>query len=343
MTTVAVTGAQSELGGRVLLALRARGHDVVAVDRGRPDVAVPFRPSNADGSVRTAAFDGADVVVHLLHADAPAHDPADGAQLDVEATRSVLAAAERSGVRAIVHVSSAMVYGALADNPVPLTEDAPLRAGAEFPYVWHKRLAEELLVHWAQEHPAVRVAVLRPVTVLGGGLDDFVARHLESPRLPLVRGHLPPMQALDPADLVAAIVLGVEGDLVGAYNVAPEGWLTAEQVCAILRRKPVRLPESLAYPLAARLWSSHLAAAPAGSLPYLMHPWVVDARRLRAAGWAPASTNREVLEAFAAQHHGRLTVGPVRTTRATVAAAGLTAGLTAGALAGLAVRRIRRA
>jgi len=339
MTTVAVTGAQSELGRRVLLALRGRGHHVVAVDRGRPDVAVPFRPANADGSVRTPAFEDAGVVVHLLHTDGPAHDPAAGAQLDVEAVRSVLAAAERSGVRAIVHVSSAMVYGALADNPVPLTEDAPLRAGAEFPYVWHKRLAEELVAAWAGAHPGTRVAVLRPVTVLGGDVDDFVARHLESPRLPLVRGHVPPMQALDLGDLVAAIVLAVEDELAGAYNVAPEGWLTAEQVCAILRRKPVRLPESLAYPLAERLWASHLAAAPAGSLPYLMHPWVVDSRRLCEAGWAPARTNREVLEAFAARHHSRLTVGPVRTTRATVAAAGLTA----GALAGLAVRRLRRA
>jgi nucleoside-diphosphate-sugar epimerase len=339
MTTAAVTGAQSELGCRVLLALRARGHDVVAVDRGRPDVAVPFRPANADGSVRPHAFEGADVVVHVLHAEAPGHDPAAGAQLDVESARSVLAEAERAGVRAVVHVSSALAYGALADNPVPLTEDAPLRAGPEFPYAWHRRLAEELVAQWAAAHPGTRVVVLRPVTVFGDGQDDFVARHLESPRLPLVRGHLPPMQALDLDDLVAAIVPGAEGELRGAYNVAPEGWLTAEQVCAILRRKPVRLPESLAYPLAARLWSSHLAAAPAGSLAYLMHPWVVDARRLCAAGWAPARTNREVLEAFAAQHHSRLTIGPVRTTRATVAAAGLTA----GALAGLAVRRLRRA
>lgn len=339
MTTVAVTGAQSELGRRALLALRARGHEVVAVDRGRPDVAVPFRPANADGSVRPHAFEGVDVVVHVLHAEAPAHDPVSGAQLDVEAVRSVLAEAERAAVRAVVHVSSALVYGALADNPLPLTEAAPLRASAGFPYAWHKRLAEELVAQWADAHPATRVVVLRPVTVLGGGQDDFVARHLESPRLPLVRGHLPPMQALDLDDLVAAVTLAAEGDLAGPYNVAPEGWLTAEQVCTILRRKPVRLPESLAYPLAARLWASHLAAAPAGSLAYLMHPWVVDARRLCAAGWAPARTNREVLAAFAAEHHGRLTIGPVRTTRATVAAAGLTA----GALAGLAVRRLRRA
>lgn len=339
MSVVAVTGTASDLGRRVLLRLRAGGHEVVAVDSTRPDAPVAFRQANPDRTVRGGTLHGADVVVHLLHSVQPSHDPSRDAALDVEATRSVLRAAEAARVGALVHVSSATVYGAEDDNPVPLTEDAPLRAGPEFAYAWHKRLAEELVADWAEDHPEARVVVLRPTTVLGSAADDFVARHLQSLRLPLVRGHAPPMQALHPDDLVAAVRLAVEGELRGAYNVAPDGWLTADEVCAILGRKPLRLPESLAFPLAGRLWASHLTVAPAGGLHYLMYPWVVDTRRLREAGWAPRHTNREVLRAFGEANRGRVAFGPLRTTRRTLAAGGVGV----AALGGIVLRRLRRA
>jgi nucleoside-diphosphate-sugar epimerase len=42
-------------------------------------------------------------------------------------TAASLAAADASGAEHVVFVSSAMVYGAFANNPVPLTEEAVLR------------------------------------------------------------------------------------------------------------------------------------------------------------------------------------------------------------------------
>lgn len=339
MATVVVTGADSALGRAVLTRLTERGHLVHAVDRRRPEAAAAFRQANADGTVRPGTLQDVDVAVHLLQPHEPTREPGRDAAADVESTRSLLREAASAGTRAVVLVSSATVYGAHEDNPVPLSEDAPLRADAEFPFAWHKRLADEAALEWAQAHPDVRTAVLRPVSVLGPGHDDFVSRHLESPRLPLVRGHMPPMQALHPADLVEAVVLAVEEDLRGACNVAPDGWLAAEDVCAVLGRKPLRLPETLAFPLARRAWRSHLVAAPAGGLHYLMHPWVVDTRRLREAGWRPRHTNREVLEAFADAHGRHVALGPVRTSKRTLAAAGLGA----ATLAGMLLRRLRRA
>ena len=339
MANVAVTGAGSALGVLVLTRLMRDGHAVQALDVRRPDVATPFRPLNADGSVRPGSLHQMDVVVHLLQPHEPSRDLSRDAAADVESTRSLLREAEAAGTGALVLVSSATVYGAREDNPVPLEEDVALRAEPAFAFAWHKRLADQLVGEWAAAHPDTRVAVLRPVAVLGDGHEDFVARHLESPRLPLVRGHTPPMQALHAEDLAEAVALAVGGDLRGPYNVAPDGWLTADEVCHILRRKPVSLPETLAFPLARRAWRTHLVAAPAGGLSYLMHPWVVSTRRLREAGWTPRFTNREVLEAFARAHHGHLALGPVRTSRGVVTAAGVGA----AAVTGLLVRRLRRA
>lgn len=339
MVMVAVTGAGSTLGLLVLARLRERGHLAHALDVRRPDTEAPFRATSPDGTLRPGSLEHIQMAVHLLQPHEPTRDPSRGAAADVESTRSLLREVEAAGCDTVILVSSATVYGAHEDNPVPLREDAPLRADPAFPFAWHKRLADELVREWAQAHPHVRVVVLRPVTVLGDGHEDFVARHLESPRLPLVRGHMPPMQALHAEDLAAAVTVAIESDLRGPCNVAPDGWLTAEEVCQILRRKPLRLPETLAFPLARRAWGSHLAAAPAGGLHYLMHPWVVDTRTLRDAGWRPRFTNREVLEGFAAAHHGHLAVGALRTSRRALAAAGLGAATATGLL----LRRLRRA
>lgn len=327
MATVAVTGARTAIGRVVAMRLVDAGHEVV-----------PFEPP-----WRRSALDAVDAVVHLHRAPAPAHDAAREAAADVEATRSLLDVVARSRVPVVVHGSSATVYGAHEDNPLPLTEAAPLRAEPDFGFAWHKRLADELVTGWAAAQGWCRVVVLRPATMLAPGHDDFVSRHLESPRLPLVRGHAPPMQALHPDDYAEAVLLAVDGDLRGPYNVAPDGWLSAEEVLRILGRKPLRLPEQVAFSLAGPLWRSHLAVAPAGGLRYLMHPWIVDASRLREAGWVPAFGNREVLGAFARLHRARLAIGPLRTTRAVAGGAGLGAAALAGLLARLLARRLRRA
>ena len=52
------------------------------------------------------------------------------------------------GVEHLVLVSSAMVYGAWANNPVPLTEDAALRPDIEFAYARQLATVEQMVDDW---------------------------------------------------------------------------------------------------------------------------------------------------------------------------------------------------
>lgn len=66
----------------------------------------------------------------------------------------------------VVLVSSAMVYGAWANNPVPLTEDALLRPDVEFPFARQLGAAEQLVDEWRMAVPGRSVTVLRPAVAM---------------------------------------------------------------------------------------------------------------------------------------------------------------------------------
>jgi hypothetical protein len=78
--------------------------------------------------------------------------------------------------------------------------------------------------------------------------------------------------------------------LDGAFNVAPEGSIPGDALRPLIGVPPrVPLPERVIRRFAR--WG--LGTTPPALLPYALHPWVVAADRLRAAGWSPASTNEE--------------------------------------------------
>ena len=70
---------------------------------------------------------GVDTVVHLAAIVGPILDESLMIRVNCDGTRRLLDAASRAGVRRIIRPSSAAVYGAWENNPVPITEDAPLR------------------------------------------------------------------------------------------------------------------------------------------------------------------------------------------------------------------------
>ena len=143
------------------------------------------------------------------------------------------------------------------------------------------------------------------------------------------------MQVVHVDDLVAALLLAVEKDLPGTYNVAADGWLSAEDARALLPRSLLpALPAELLERVLARLWATGLGDVPPNVVPYLVHPWVVANDRLRAAGWRPQHTNEEAII------EGLDSLPPPSHAVRYVVGAALAA--TLGTAAGLLIRRRRR-
>ena len=232
-----------------------------------------------------------DVLVHLASALEPWPDEAPAGTSDGEATRRLFEAAGSAGVGRIVLMSTAMVYGAWPDNPVPLTEASPLRPIPDFGFAVNKAEQERFAAQWGEDHPAVDIVTLRPTASLAEEHVGWVARSLRS-AASLTGESEVPVQFLHLDDLAAAVELSVVGDLTGVYNVAPEGWMssgTTFDLEGLTSR--VRMPEQLLGRLSAWWWKYRLVPTSPGVLRYARFPWVVASDRLRAAGWTPQFTS----------------------------------------------------
>ena len=342
---VAVTGAAGSLGAGVVRRLVAAGRDVVAidVDRGAGAEGVRWRVADVRDPLLHRELAGVDALVHLAGLHHPDVSPATRRAANVRGTANALEAASAAGVRHVTLVTSAMVYGAYPDNPVPLDETAPLRAERDHSLVGDFVEIERQAESYRHTDPAVRVAVLRPATLCGMGADSVLTRHFESPRLLVVRGSAPLWQFLHIADLESACVVAALNGLDGPYDVAPDGWLTQAEVEAVAGKRRVEIPSAVAFATAERLHRAGVTRAPASELAYVAYPWVVAARRLREAGWRPEYGNADALRVQVELAGDDVVFGARRVARgdATRAAAGA-AGATAALLGAAAVVRARR-
>ncbi|HEV3133606.1 MAG TPA: NAD-dependent epimerase/dehydratase family protein [Acidimicrobiia bacterium] len=301
VVAIAVTGASGLVGQRLLprLAEESQVTRLIGLDVRDPLRRVrnlTFHRVDIGGGELKPLLEAAEVLVHLATVVDPVPDEALMARVNVEGTRRVLDAAAAVGVRKVIRVSTAAVYGAWPNNPVPLTEDATLRPNPGFAPAVQAAEVERLLAEWREEHPAVTVTTLRSAPVLGAGAERLPSRLLLG-RPPLrVRGASPPVQAVHVDDLVAALLLAVGKDLPGTYNVAADGWLGTDDARELLPRSLLPpLPSELIERALARLWASGLGDIPPTVVPYLVYPWVVANDRLRAAGWRPNHTNEEAI------------------------------------------------
>jgi nucleoside-diphosphate-sugar epimerase len=344
---IAVTGAARGLGlaltGR--LAKSPLVGRVVAIDEERGDVSgVTWRIVDIRDPALAGRLSGVDVVVHTDLDLSPESDARARRAFNVRGAQTVLTAAAAGGVGRVVLVTSAMVYGARPENPVPLPEDARLSAESDDSVVGDLLEIEHLAERSPRAHLGLEIAVARPAALVGDGVDTLITRHFEAPRLLAVKGFAARWQFCHLDDLVSALELAAVGTVSGVFAVGCEGWLEQEQLEELSGMRRIELPAGLTFATAQRLHRAGITPAPVTDLRYVVYPWVVDCRALREAGWQPTYDNEEALQVLLDQRAGHHAVAGRRLDKkdATITAAGATVAVIGTAAIVRQVRKRRR-
>ena len=249
-----------------------------------------------------------DVLVHLAFILNPSHDEGFAYDVDVNGTHNVLEAAEHAGTRQLLVTTSGVAYGAFPDNPVPLTEDDPVRGVAGFSYARDKTESDRLCQLWAARHTDRVMTIVRPCIVFGPNVDNYLVRlWTKQPFAVDIGGTIDrDIQFVHEDDVVegiAGLLLGRHG---GAYNVAGDGLMTNRE-CAELIGVPIRkLPLRVYRGLARTMWRLRQAEAPPGAIDFALYSWLLSNEKLkRTTGWTPRYSSRETFE-ITMRAHGKM-------------------------------------
>ncbi len=184
-----VTGGSGYIGALLVQELQDAGREVRVLDsllHGQEELAAAqeragvelIRADIRDTEARRRALAGAEAVVHLaaiVGDPACARDPAASEEVNVQATRALVADANDAGVERLVFASTCSNYGRMADPTVPITEEGELRPVSL--YAEQKVGMEQLILGLANGAPhaapasasATKPTCLRFATVYGVG------------------------------------------------------------------------------------------------------------------------------------------------------------------------------
>ena len=268
---------------------RLGGIDYVAMDIGNPGLADVFKKYNID------------VVVHLAAVVTPGKksDRELEYRVDVLGTENVLAASLAAGVKKFIYTSSGAAYGYHADNPKWLREDNAIRGNTEFAYAHHKRLVEEMLARYRDDHPELAQLIFRPGFILGATTRNQITNLFDQKRIVGIKGADSPFVIIWDQDVVGALMQGIFQNRTGIFNLAGDGILTLPEMARMIGKPYVALPVWL---VKAGLWlgkRTGLTQYGPEQVGFLQYRPVLDNRRLKEDfGYFPQKTTREVFDYY---------------------------------------------
>jgi UDP-glucose 4-epimerase len=281
---VLITGICGRLGRLVTRSLH-RKTQVVGIDRrpfeGRPKDVVHHRVDIRRKKTRDVLrAGGIDALVHLGIMHNPRESDEERHSWNVTGFQHLLEYALKYGVKKVVVLSSANVYGPHPDNPQFLTEDSPLLGAQRFSAIRDLTEVDMLAQNFLWKHPEVETVLLRPCHILGR-VRNAPSNYLRSEHPIMALGFNPMIQVIHERDVQQAIELSLEPGRRGVYNIRGPGELPLSRAFEVVGRKPIFWPAGLAQRALSGLWRSGLTSFPAAELDHIRYVCMVDDSRAR--------------------------------------------------------------
>jgi len=291
MKNILITGISGYIGNRMTEEL-AKRHDIekiVGIDISPPPDKSASQVLFYEKDIRDPDIGKllvqhrVDTVLHLAFVVQPIHDLKRMHDIDANGTQNVLEQSRRAGVSHLIAISSTLAYGAHSDNPDILTEEDPLRGKQSYPYGFYKAETDRMIQLFAKNNPEMTVTILRPCTVFGPNIDNYVSRMLFLPVTVSIKGYDPPVQFVHEDDFVDACLSALAHQVPGAFNIAGDGTITVREIAATLGTRVFPMPAWLIYPILECLWRIHfpMIEVNRGYLDYVRYPFVTSNKKAK--------------------------------------------------------------
>jgi UDP-glucose 4-epimerase len=307
--SVAITGIAGNLGRKLARILHGETR-VVGFDR-RPFLDRPKDVEHHQLDIRKARVEdvfrrgGIQAIAHLGLKHDPRDDAADAHSFNVAGTQKLLDIAARHGVKKVILLSSANVYGPAPGNPNFLPEETPLLGAARLPGFRDLIEVDMYAQSFMWQHPEIETVILRPVNIVGPTVQNAPSNYLRLERPMTVMGFDPMIQVIHEEDVCRAIALALRPGVRGVYNVTGAGEVPLSAALRELGREPLPVPHFLVRPIVKQLFDTRLSSFPPGEVDYIQYLCAVDGSRfIRDTGWTPGYSIRETLRSVLSARKG---------------------------------------
>jgi len=305
---VAVTGASGYLGSRLLLHLEDQDLEkMVGIDIKAPPLPihniVRYRVDVKDSIEDILRNHRVTTLIHLAsstYENNNRRESRDARDSNLELLKNVLQSSYAAQINQIIYISSHTVYGARSDNPIPLTEKAPLLVSEDFAYGYEQFLADQTLDTFAEDHPQIKVAILRCCPVLGPSASNRLFNLFMQSHPLAISGFNPAFQFLHEDDFAKLLMIFIDKELFGVFNAAGSGVVFLNEIREMISHRIMKVPSYLAYPIftLSRLLGIQTVQT-AMDLDFLRYPTILSIGKLEyTTGYRPNYNSLETLRSF---------------------------------------------
>jgi UDP-glucose 4-epimerase len=234
-------------------------------------------------------------VVHLGVMHDPRASANDHHSWNVVGFGKMLESMAQFGVKKLVVLSSANVYGPRPDNPQFLAEESPLLGSQDFSEIRDLIEVDMLAQSFFWRHPSCETVILRPTHILGA-VRNAPSNYLRLPVVPTLMGFDPMIQVIHFDDVARAVVMALRPGARGIFNLAGPEPVPLSRILKMLGRPRLPIPHGAARSMLSELFRYRLSSFPAPELDHIRYVCMVDDRRARdALGYAPRHGLRDTV------------------------------------------------
>lgn len=253
---IGIAGGLAQITSRLLLQENHQwtvmGIDTRSVDSVPPHprlnaVSMKYSRGNFENLFRSNKFDAVLHLGRLSHSSSDSNQLAKRLEISVMGTSRILEMCLRAEVQKVVVLSTFHVYGALPDNPVFLTEEAPLQASIKHPELRDVVEMDQICTNWMWKYQnQLSTVVLRPCNIIGTQIQNAMTRYLTNTMALRPLDYNPFFQFIHEFDMAQVLMHSLTTLPTGTYNVAGSDFVSLRQAMDIVGSKGLPFPITLA-------------------------------------------------------------------------------------------------